>query len=153
MPVQRVQGHGGGAQYKRFVDGCCPPIIGSYATVVTAPNPGVLSPPLPGVERMIFRLPADALSQVVIPTQRMDDPAAGQGASAVAVIIPTQAPVGATPTVTNTSLAPGVPPGYDLFTVDLNAAGGNVGDFFDLILTNDCGCCINVLLEIIPAIP
>jgi len=102
---------------------------------------------------MIFRLPADEISQVVIPTQRMDDPAAGEGASAVAVPIPTLAPIGDTPTVSNTSLAPGVPPGYDLFTVDLNTANGEVGDFFDLILTNDCGCCINVLLEIRPAVP
>jgi hypothetical protein len=153
MPEQRVQGFGGGGQYKRFVNACCPPIIASFGTTFAGAGPAVLSPPLPGTERMVLRLGQAQVSQVTLYTKKMDDPNAGDGAAVEVVTLQDPAAVGPAPTVEAIVFTDNPDPDYDTIQIDLNAAAGQVGDFFDLILTNDCGCCINVLLEIVPNIP
>lgn len=148
--VERVQGFGGGAQWKRFVDGCCAPLIATFAELI-APVQNPVPPP-PGDARMRLTLPADAINQFSLGVQKMDDPDTTD-ATVTIVVVPAVPPGGPLPVVGATVLTPGATGQYGTLIVDVNTAGGNVGDLFDLILTNACGCCANVSIEITPAIP
>lgn len=155
QPEPRGSGNQGGgtsrATVKQLIkqNRCCPPIVGGWAQQVAPP---ATIPALDSGLRLVLQpvvgLPEPAIQSFILSVGKMQDP---NSSSAKVELIPSPFNTGTAPTLDSVVYIPDANPVFDLLQVNLDTFGAEIS-ILDLVLTNSCGCCTVVPVEMVMAV-